>query len=96
MDAGAYEYETMQLLADAGVPCSYVFDTGDLVEDPHLQSRDFVQTVNHRRAEKCSFIDMRRGFPGPRCRSRRRRRWGSIRSRSWCPIWGWMRMRCGR
>ena len=41
------KYETMQILADAGVPCSYVFDTGDLVEDPHLRSRDFVQTVNH-------------------------------------------------
>lgn len=39
--------EVMQALGEAGVPCSAVFDTRDLFEDPHLRARDFVKTVDH-------------------------------------------------
>ena len=41
------KYEAMQHLGDAGVPCSAVLDTHDLFTDPHLASRDFIQTVDH-------------------------------------------------
>ena len=41
------KYEAMQHLGDAGVPCSAVLDTHDLFIDPHLASRDFIQTVDH-------------------------------------------------
>ena len=37
----------MGILGPAGVPCSYVFDSMDLFNDPHLKSRDFIQTVEH-------------------------------------------------
>ena len=39
--------EAMRVLASAGVPCSYVFDTMDLFNDEHLRARDFVQTLEH-------------------------------------------------
>jgi formyl-CoA transferase len=39
--------EAMQILAGAGVPCSYVFDTLDLFTDPHLEARDFIVEVDH-------------------------------------------------
>ncbi len=39
--------EAMRLLAGAGVPCSYVFDTLDLFTDEHLVARDFIKTVDH-------------------------------------------------
>jgi formyl-CoA transferase len=41
------KYEAWQTLAEAGVPCSAVLDTLDLWNDPHLRSRDFIQTVEH-------------------------------------------------
>ena len=37
----------MDILASAGVPCSYVFDTMDLFNDPHLVERGLVQEVEH-------------------------------------------------
>lgn len=39
--------EVMRIVAGAGCPCSYVFDTEDLFNDPHLQARDFIQYVDH-------------------------------------------------
>ncbi len=39
--------EAMRLLGQAGVPCSYVFDTMDLFQDEHLTARGFIQTVDH-------------------------------------------------
>jgi len=41
------KHEAMAVLGPAGVPCSYVFSSLDLFTDPHLQSRDFIQTVQH-------------------------------------------------
>ncbi len=39
--------EAMRELGEAGVPCSYTFDTRDLWTDPHLKSRNFIQQVEH-------------------------------------------------
>ena len=39
--------EVMNILGPAGVPVSYVFSSLDLFTDPHLVSRDFIQTVEH-------------------------------------------------
>lgn len=39
--------EVMAALGPAGVPVSYVFSSLDLFTDPHLASRDFIQTVEH-------------------------------------------------
>ena len=41
------KHEAMKLLAEAGVPASAVFDTLDLFDDPHLNERGFVETVEH-------------------------------------------------
>ncbi len=41
------KYEAMNHLAPAGVPCTAVFSTVDLWEDPHLKARGLVQTVEH-------------------------------------------------
>ena len=41
------KYEAMQQLGAAGVPVSATLDTRDLFTDPHLRSRDFIQTVQH-------------------------------------------------
>ena len=41
------KFEAMHLLADAGIPCSAVFDTEDVLNDPHLKERGFVRTVQH-------------------------------------------------
>ena len=37
----------MRLLGEAGVPCGAVLDTQDIYEDPHLNARGFVKTVEH-------------------------------------------------
>lgn len=39
--------EAMKVLGEAGVPCSAVLDTQELHDDPHLNSRNFVKTVDH-------------------------------------------------
>jgi len=39
--------EAMKTLGDAGVPASGVFDTVELYDDPHLNDRGFVQTIDH-------------------------------------------------
>ncbi len=41
------KWEAMDLLAQAGVPCSAVFDTEDVLHDPHLQARDMIRTIHH-------------------------------------------------
>ena len=41
------KHEAMTILADAGVPASAVFDTLDLFNDPHLNARGFVKTIEH-------------------------------------------------
>jgi formyl-CoA transferase len=37
----------MRILGDAGVPCSYVFDSLDLFTDEHLRARNFIVEVEH-------------------------------------------------
>jgi succinate--hydroxymethylglutarate CoA-transferase len=37
----------MKIVAGAGCPASYVFDTEDLFTDPHLKARGFIQYVDH-------------------------------------------------
>ena len=41
------KYEAMHEMAGAGVPCSAIFDTLDLFEDPHLKERKLIHTVEH-------------------------------------------------
>lgn len=48
--------EVMQILGEAGVPCSYTFDTRDLWTDPHLRARDFIQTVRHPELESVELM----------------------------------------
>ncbi len=38
--------EAMAELAGVGVPCGMVLDTAELLDDPHLQARGFVHTVD--------------------------------------------------
>lgn len=39
--------EVMRILGEAGVPAGAVLDTRDIYEDPHLNARGFVKTVEH-------------------------------------------------
>jgi formyl-CoA transferase len=39
--------EAMRILGQAGVPCSAVFDTKELTEDPHLNRREVIVEVDH-------------------------------------------------
>lgn len=41
------KFEAMEHLANAGVPCSAVFDTEDLLANPHLRARNMVRTIQH-------------------------------------------------
>ncbi len=41
------KWEAMEQLADGGVPASAVFDTEDVLNDPHLRARDMIQTIHH-------------------------------------------------
>lgn len=41
------KHEAMQILGDAGVPVSAVLDTLDLFNDPHLNERGFIKTIEH-------------------------------------------------
>lgn len=36
------KYDVMQILGDAGVPCGATQDTGEVLDDPHLKSRDMI------------------------------------------------------
>jgi formyl-CoA transferase len=39
--------EVMTVLAGAGVPCGAVLDTGEVLDDPHLQARDMIVEIEH-------------------------------------------------
>jgi formyl-CoA transferase len=41
------KFAAMHLLAQAGVPCSAVFDTNDVINDPHLRQRGMIVDVDH-------------------------------------------------
>lgn len=41
------KFEVMEQMQSNGVPCSAVFDTGDLLVDEHLRERGMVQMVDH-------------------------------------------------
>lgn len=39
--------DAMRILGDAGVPCSAVFDTLELTQDPHLNKREVIVEIDH-------------------------------------------------
>ena len=41
------KWEAMEILSEAGVPCSAVFDTSDLFANEHLNTRGFIHTLDH-------------------------------------------------
>lgn len=41
------KFEAMKKMAEAGVPCSAVFDSADILSDVHLQERGMVATIDH-------------------------------------------------
>ena len=41
------KWEAMQILGEAGVPCSATHDTYDLFHNPHFEERDFIQDIDH-------------------------------------------------
>ena len=41
------KWDAMHALARAGVPCSAVFDTDDVVTDPHLRARGMIVDIDH-------------------------------------------------
>lgn len=44
------KFEVMRAMGSNGVPCSAVFDTGDLLTDDHLRERGMVRSVDHPQA----------------------------------------------
>ena len=41
------KFEVMEILGKAGVPCGAVFDSGDVLSDPHLKARGMITTIHH-------------------------------------------------
>ena len=49
------KWEVMHTLAKAGVPCSAVFDTNDVINDPHLRQRGMIVEVEHPRSGRMAM-----------------------------------------
>ena len=75
------KHEVMRILGEAGVPCGAVLDTQDIYEDPHLNERGFVKTVEHEEWERSSCWAGRRGCRRARWSWWPRRSWASTRTR---------------
>jgi len=41
------KWEAMQILGEAGVPCSATHSTYDLFHNPHFDEREFIQDIDH-------------------------------------------------
>jgi len=41
------KFEAMKLLGAAGVPCSAVYDSEDILNDAHLHARGMIKTIHH-------------------------------------------------
>jgi formyl-CoA transferase len=41
------KFEVMEIMGKAGVPCGAVFDSGDVLTDPHLKARGMIVTIDH-------------------------------------------------
>ena len=44
---GRTKHEFMAILGKAGVPCGAIQDTGEVLDDPHLNARGQVDTIDH-------------------------------------------------
>jgi len=41
------KFEAMETLAAAGVPCSAIYDSEDILHDRHLHARNMIRTIHH-------------------------------------------------